>query len=253
MHTDKAPELKVEKISGGFRFVEGPVFSRLGYLLFSDLPDRIMKWERGKTTIYRENSNRANGLTFDHQGRLLACEAGHVTRTEKDHTVTVLVETGGEPNDLVYAIDGSVYFTAPKTGMVYQITREGRLRGVARDLKFPNGVALGPNQQSLYVADSGEKNVRRFRITSDGALEEGRVFAALPGCDGLKTDESGNVWVAGPGGIWMFDADGRHVGTVPIPEEPSNLNWGEGFHNLYVTACTSVYRLETTGSGTRTY
>ena len=255
MRTGMAPEFKkAEKIAGGFRFTEGPVFSRRGYLLFTDLPDRIMKWERGTATVYREKSNRANGLTFDHQGRLLACEANRVTRTEKDGTVTVLAETEGEPNDLVYAIDGSIYFTAPKSGMVHQITRQGKLRPAARGMKFPNGVALAPNQQSLYVADSGAKNVRRFQIAPDGALGEDSVFATLPGApDGLKTSESGQVWVAGPGGISVFRADGRHVGTASIPEEPSNLNWGEGFRNLYVTARTSVYRLETTESGTRTY
>lgn len=254
MPTDKAPEFgKVEKIAGGFRFTEGPVFARRGYLLFSDLPDRIMKWERGKTTVFRENSNRANGLTFDHQGRLLACEANRVTRTEKDGTITSLAEVRGEPNDLIYSIDGSIYFTAPKTGTVYQITRQGKLRSAAGGLKFPNGVALAPNQQALYVADSGGKNVHRFRVAPDGALGEGAVFADVPGVDGLKTDEAGRVWVAGPGGIWVFGTDGRHLGTAKIPEEPSNLNWGEGFRNLYVTARTSVYRLETNTNGTRSY
>src|SRR6266852_6308061 len=102
-----------EKIVGGFAFTEGPVFSRIGYLLFSDIPaKRIMKWERGKVTVFRENSNGANGLTFDHQGRLLACEAGRVTRTEKNGSITVLAEKGlTVPNDIVYAIDGSIYFS----------------------------------------------------------------------------------------------------------------------------------------------
>ena len=99
-----------EKIVGGFSFTEGPVFSRLGYLLFSDIPpNRIMKWSHGKLTVFRENSNGANGLTFDHQGRLLACETGRVTRTEKDGKITTLAQKGlNKPNDLVYSIDGGM-------------------------------------------------------------------------------------------------------------------------------------------------
>src|SRR5690242_3360949 len=101
----------MDKVAGGFRFAEGPVFSRRGYLLFSDIPaSRIMKWEKGAVTVFRENSNGSNGLTFDHQGRLLACERNRVTRTEKDGAITVLAEGKG-PNDIVYAIDGSIYFS----------------------------------------------------------------------------------------------------------------------------------------------
>src|SRR5438046_1054459 len=102
-----------EKVAGGFAFTERPVFSWLGYLLFSDIPpNRIMKWSHGKMEVFRENSNGTNGLTFDHQGRLLACETGRVTRTEKDGKVTTLAQKGlSNPNDLVYSIDGSIYFS----------------------------------------------------------------------------------------------------------------------------------------------
>ena len=141
---------------------------------------------------------------------------------------------------------------------MYQITRSGQLRLVSRECARPNGVALGPNQQKLFVADSGERNVRVFDINGDGSLSKGRIFCLLnaePGVpDGLKTDEAGNVWVAGPGGIWVFDKAGKHLGTVAVPEAPiTNCAWGAGFRNLYVTAGTSVYRIETKVSGTRTY
>ena len=255
-----------EKVVGGFAFTEGPVFSRRGYLLFSDIPpNRIMKWERGKVTVFRENSNGANGLTFDHQGRLLACETGRVTRTEKDGKITTLAQKGlSNPNDLVYSIDGSVYFSdllprgATGRSLVYQITRQGELRVATGDCDRPNGVALSPNQQKLYVADSGARNVRVFDIAGDGALRNGRIFADLksdePGNpDGLKTDESGNVWVAAAGGIWVLNSKGEHVGTIKTPEPPSNCNWGEGFRNLYITARTSVYKIQSGVSGTRTF
>jgi gluconolactonase len=176
----------------------------------------------------------------------------------------VLAEGYEHPNDVVYAIDGSIYFSCPRPrgtpgdSAVYQVSRGGRVREVSKDCQRPNGVALSPNQQKLYVADSGARTVWVFDITADGSLKNGRVLGSLgsdlPGNpDGLKTDESGNVWVAGAGGIWVFHPEGKHLGTIPVPETPSNLNWGEGFRNLYITARTSVYRLETKVPGTRTY
>jgi sugar lactone lactonase YvrE len=250
------PNAKPEKVAGGFRFTEGPVCSRIGYLLFSDIPaNQILRWEKGKVTVFRENSNGANGNTFDHQGRLLTCENERVTRTEKDGKITVLAGGMKKPNDLVYAIDGSVYFSDLPAGAVYQVTRKAEVRVVARDCERPNGVALSPNQQKLYVADSGRRNLRVYDVAADGALGPGRVFAEMgqdvP--DGLKTDEAGNVWVAGTSGIWIFNATGKHLSTAAIPEAPSNCNWGEGFHDLYVTARTSLYRLRTRTNGTRTY
>ena len=266
------PTPKIEKVAEGFQFTEGPVFSRIGFLLFSDVTaKRILRWDNGKVKPFRENSNGANGLTFDHQGRLLACEQDRVTRTEKDGSITVLATDfeGARlisPNDLVYAIDGSIYFSVikprasagPDSPGVYQITRNRQLRLVSRECTRPNGVALAPNQQKLFIADTEQRNVRVFEVNGDGGLRNGRVFCELKsdapgGPDGLKTDEAGNVWVAGPGGIWVFDVAGSHLGTVPLPETPSNCAWGAGFRNLYVTARTSVYRLETRVNGTRTY
>jgi gluconolactonase len=227
--------------------------------------DRVMRWESEKLSVYREKLGSPGRLTFDHQGRLLACEKGRVTRTEKDGKITILAEKGlSNPNDLVYSIDGSIYFSdLPPRGatgkpLVYQITRKGELRVASGDCERPNGVALSPNQQKLYVADSGARNVRVFDIAGDGALGNGGIFANLksdePGNpDGLKTDESGNVWVAAAGGIWVFNIHGEHVGTIKTPEPPSNCNWGEGFHNLYVTARSSVYKIQTGVNGTRTF
>jgi len=174
------------------------------------------------------------------------------------------VGSRNQPN--VYAIDGSFYFSVmqrrgsagPDNPSVYQITRKGQLRVVTRECTQPNGVALAPNQQKLFVADTVQRNVRVFEVNGDGSLRNGRIFCELKGetpggPDGLKTDEAGNVWVAGPGGIWVFDGSGKHLGTVPLPETPSNCAWGAGFRNLYVTAGTSVYRIETKVNGTRTY
>ena len=247
---------QAEKIAGGFRFTEGPVCSRIGFLLFSDIPaNRIMRWEKGKLSVFRENSNGANGNTFDHQGRLLTCENERVTRTEKDGKITVLAGGMKKPNDLVYSIDGSLYFTDLPAGAVCQVNRKGEVKVVARDCERPNGVALAPNQQKLYVADSGRRNLRVYEIAGDGSLGSGRVFAEtgsdVP--DGIKTDEAGNVWVAATSGIVKFDASGKRLETIAVPEPPSNCNWAEGFRDLYVTARTSVYRIPLKVNGTRTY
>lgn len=263
----------MDKVATGFQFTEGPVFSRIGFLMFSDIPaNRIMKFENGQASVFRENSNGANGLTFDHQGRLLACEgkAGRVTRTEKNGGITVLADRYQDkllhaPNDLAYSIDGSIYFTdiAPrnttqdstKTGFsaVYLITRKGEVRVANREFTRPNGVALGPKQVTLYVADSAQNQVRVFEIAGDGSLSNGRVIAECEGPDGLKTDEAGNLYVAGATGISVFSAAGKPLETIAVPEPPSNCNWGSGFRGLYITARTSVYFVPEKGPGTRTY
>mgnify|MGYP001046552683 CR=1 FL=1 len=263
----------MERVATGFQFTEGPVFSRIGFLLFSDIPaERIYKLERGKLSVFRENSRGANGLSFDRQGRLLTCEgkAGRVTRTEKDSSLSILADRfEGKrfwaPNDLVYAIDGSIYFTDPmprqaapdptRTGFsaVYQITRHGEVRLATREPARPNGVALSPNQLVLYVADSGADCIRAYEISGDGGLTGGRLFAPCRRPDGLKTDEAGNLYVAAEDGIAVFSPEGKLRETISVPERPSNLNWGPGFYGLYITARTSVYFLAGRGPGTRTY
>jgi gluconolactonase len=255
---------EVEQVATGFMFAEGPLFSRRGYLLFSDVHnEKILKWERGEVSVFREKSNRASGLTFDHQGRLLTAEGGgRVTRTEKDGAITVLAEHNLQaPNDLVYAIDGSVYFSDLRGGRVYQITRErsgvggappkGDVR-VAIETPAPKAVALSPNQQQLYVTDVVANIVRRYAIAPDGRITEGRNFAPLQ-ASGLKTDEGGHLWMASGDSIVVYDATGQHIGSIKPPEIPSNCCFGTGFRGLYITARTSVYHVPSKVVGTRTY
>ena len=266
---------KIEKIVDGMMQTEGPAYSRNGDLLFSDIPARrIMKWKNGVLTAFRTDSNRANGLTFDHLGRLLACEAGRVTRTEHDGRITVLADQYqgrglNIPNDLVCAIDGSVYFsdlrfrTPPPNpartdfSALYQITPQGKVRVVSRDCVRPNGMALTANQQKLYLADSGPKTLWIYDIAADGSLQNGHIFANMSSGrgvpDGLKTDEDGNVWVAGPAGVWVFNAQGKHLGIIPLPVTPTNCCWGGDWRDFYVTGHTSVYKIATNVNGTRTY
>jgi gluconolactonase len=249
-----------ERTATGFHSTEGPVFSRLGYLLFSDPQSgRIMKWEAGKVTVFREKSNGAGGLTFDHQGRLLACERGRVTRTEKNGAVTVLADRCEtkplhHPNDIVYAIDGTIYFTDADqdASVLCRIDRNGNVHTASRECRMAHGVALSPNQQKLYVADTASANIRISDISGDGSLKKGRVFAQARS-HGLKTDEEGNVWATDGDAITVFDPRGTRLGSIAIPETPSNCAWGEGFRGLYVTAGSSIYKLRANVNGTRTY
>ena len=242
---------QVTRIATGFKSAAGPVHSRIGYLLFSN-SDKILKWQDGKLTVFRNKSNGARALTFDHQGRLLACEKDRVTRTEKNGSATVLAKLR-DPIDVMYAIDQNIYYCDDQA--VYRVKRGGGTVTASRECQQPSGLALAPNQQKLFVSDTARKNIRVFDIAADGALTGGRVFAEMKQSPlgGLKTDESGKVWVAGPGGIWVFDHKGQHLGTIPVPEEPSNLNWGNGFRDVFVTTDTSVYRIEAHTNGTRTY
>ncbi len=284
---------EIVKVLDGFEFTEGPVFSRIGFLRFSDIRTEkiyeyaIPPWESGpgggKLTVFRAPSNRANGLTFDHQGRMLACETGpgRVTRTEKDGSITVLADRYqgkrlSSPNDLVYNISGDIYFSdmprpnvpdaAERTGVaaIYRIRRTQiypgpyQLERLSEECERGNGVALGPKQNTLFVADSAQRNIRVFDIKDDGSLGKGRIFASLESeeegvPDGLKTDEAGNVYCTGAEGVWVFNPNGEHLGTIVTPETPANCCWGRGFGGLYITARTSVYYVRTKVSGTRTF
>jgi gluconolactonase len=214
----------------------------------------------------------SNGLALDRQGRLTICEHGNrrVTRLEKDGSVTVLADRYqgkrlNSPNDLVYRSDGTLYFTDPPFGLpkfhddprrelpytgVYSL-RNGKLRLVSADLKGPNGLAFSPDERVLYVTNWDEKKkvVMRYEARPDGTLANGRVFfdmTAAPGeeaLDGIKVDRQGNLFVSGPGGVWVISPAGKHLGTIRAPMLPANLAWGENGRTLYLTARTGLYRM----------
>ena len=277
--------MKAEKVAGGFQFTEGPLWNSAGYLLFCDIPaDTIYRWTPapgasgdGAKDIFRQPSGRANGLTYDRQGRLISCEPANrrVSRTEADRTtVTIADRHQGEPlkqpNDVVVRRDGTIYFTDPphvphgekrefKSERVYRLSPKLELSVLANDFDRPNGIALSPDERTLYVSDTARKHVRAFVLRRDGSAGDGRVFAELKsdqavGPDGIKVDVKGNVYVAGPGGVWVFDKVGRHLGTIPVPETPTNCAFGDrDFKTLYITACTSIYRVRLPYAGHRTY
>ena len=214
----------------------------------------------------------SNGLTLDPQGRLTINEHGNrrVTRVEKDGRVTVLASQYegkrlNSPNDLVYRSDGTLFFTDPPFGLpkLYDDPRKelpfsgvfalyrGQLKLVSTDLKGPNGIAFSPDERYLYVGnwDPEKKIIMRYEVGADGSLSNGKVFFDMtkaPGedaLDGIKVDRQGNLYVSGPGGLWIISAEAKHLGTIIAPKHPHNLAWGDDGKTLYMTAQGSLYRM----------
>jgi gluconolactonase len=222
----------------------------------------------------------SNGLTFDPEGRLTLCQHGNrrVIRVNPHGDITVLADRYegkrlNSPNDLVYRSDGTVFFTDPPFGLpgvfddpdkevsfsgVFR-ARDGQVALVTDELEGPNGLAFSPDERYLYVGnwDPERKVVMRYEIDEAGDATSGTVLFDMtnaPGedaIDGLKVDREGNLYVCGPGGIWVLSAAGEHLGTIGLPEAPHNLAWGDDGKTLYVTALTSVYRLRLGVEGIR--
>ena len=272
------PEARLERIATGLGFTEGPVWHRkMHALLFSDIPRNVIhRWNEAGLSDFRRPSEMANGLTLDGQLRLIACHhaTSRVTRTELDGSVAVLAShwEGKEltsPNDVVVRTDGSIYFTDPSYGRrgpngvprspqldfqgVYRVDPGGRLHLAYRGaFPAPNGLCFSPDESVLYVNDSEEGHIRRFQVTAAGTLQGGEVFFTEDGAgpegvpDGMKCDELGNVWVCGPGGIWVISPEAEHLGIIEVPEKTTNLTWGgPDWRHLYITARHSVYRIAT--------
>ncbi|MBI3966608.1 MAG: SMP-30/gluconolactonase/LRE family protein [Chloroflexi bacterium] len=271
----------LDQIATGFRFTEGPLWTG-DRLLFVDMPNnRILTWTPsaagGTVETFRQPSNLSNGLTFDRQHRLIACEgvARRLTRTEPDGSTTTLVDRYegkrlNSPNDVIVASNGTIYFSDPwwahnhakrhDMGIpieeqelsfqgVFRLATDGTLTAEATDFSFPNGLALSPDERVLYVADSRHAHMRAFDLQSDGSLANDRVFAVLEAPeegapDGMKVDREGNVYCTGAGGVWVVAPSGTILGRIRTPEVPANLAWGDAdWQSLYITARTSVYRI----------
>jgi gluconolactonase len=258
-----------------------------GYLLCSD-PNKnvIHRWSAtGDVSIYRTKSGYSgmnigeyrqpgsNGLALDQDGRLTICEHGNrrVSRLEKNGTITVLADRFegkrlNSPNDLVYRSDGTLFFTDPPFGLphVYDDPRkelpfcgvfclyQGQLKLISTDLKGPNGIALSPDEQHLYVAnwDEQKKIVMRYDLQPDGTVTNGIVFFDMTSAqgeealDGLKVDQRGNVFVCGPRGVWILSPQAKHVGTIIGPELAANLAWGDADRRtLFMAARHGLYKL----------
>jgi gluconolactonase len=282
------PETRLEQVAGGFEFTEGPVWTRDGALLFSSPnTNAVYRWTpEGRVTVFRPKSGYtgtdvgryhqpgSNGLTFDPDGRLTICQHGNrrVLRVNPHGDTTLLADRYegrrlNSPNDLVYRSDGALFFTDPPFGLpdpaeselgfagVYRVAG-GRVELVTDELDGPNGIAFSPDERYLYVGNWQDD--RKVVWRHDLERDEGEPFVDMteaPGedaIDGIKVDREGNLWVCGPGGIWVLTPAGEHLGTLCLPEAPHNLAWGDDdARGLYVTAETGVYRLRAGVPGIR--
>lgn len=271
----------IEKLAGGFKFTEGPVWTREGKLLFSDIPnDTIARWDpdSGHVIDFRKPSAGTNGNTLDSQGRLVSCEhtGRRISRREKDGTLVTVVDRYegkrlNSPNDVVFKRDGALYFTDPPYGLpkqdedpakelphngVYRF-KDGKLTLLTTELTRPNGLAFSPDEKTLYVAnsDAARKIWMAYPVKADGTLGTGRVFFDVtavtePGLpDGMKVDRQGNLYCTAPGGIWIFNPAGKHLGTIKPTEVPANCGWGNDGKTLYMTAQTGLYRIRLNVAG----
>ena len=262
---------KLGVVGTGFGFTEGPVWDPAGFLYVSD--ETINKIFRLHLDGKKEELialGDPDGNTFDRQHRLIDCASvlRAIIEVTPDGKYKILADHYdgkklNSPNDVIVGPDGALYFTDPTLDLVagekqeipfqgvYRLDAKGDVRLLTRDLTQPNGLAFSPDGRHFYVDDSEKRNIRAYDVAADGTLTNGRVFGEEPGGkgdgvpDGMRVDKNGNLFVTGPKGIWVWDAKGNHLGTIVMPEQPANLNWGDqDYRTLYITATTSVYRLE---------
>jgi gluconolactonase len=278
--------VEVEQLGTGFTFTEGPIWNPDGqFLLFSDMPgDTRRRWDESSgVQVVASPSNKGNGMTLDRDGQLLVCE--HSTSslvrmdpdgTNKSREVLASHFEGKElnsPNDVCLRSDGSIWFSDPWYGRmpVFGVERERELgwQGVFRippgggdprlvvdkdEYEQPNGLCFSPDESLLYINDTPKAWIKVYDVGSDGTLSNGRMFFEGIGTgdieqgipDGMKCDEQGNIWVTGPGGVWVISPEGEHLGAVKVPENTGNLTWGgPDWKSLFIPSSTSLYRVTT--------
>jgi gluconolactonase len=270
-------DAKLETVATGFGFTEGPVWDPAGFLYVSD--EELNK-------IFRVSLNDGHkeelialgdpdGNTYDREKRLVDCASvlRAIIAISKDGKYKILAdrfegEKFNSPNDVIVGPDGAFYFTDPTLDLpkgekqeipfqgVYRLDQSGKVTLLTKELSQPNGLAFSPDGKKFYVDDSEQRNIRVYDVAANGSLTNGRIFGEEPGeknegvPDGIKVDRKGNLFVTGPKGIWVWSPYGTHLGTIAMPEQPANLTWGgKGLSTLYITATTSVYRLQTKTHG----
>ncbi len=284
----------IERLWTGGRWLEGPAWFGDGrYVLWSDIPNnRILRWseDTGIVSVFRSPSNFSNGNTRDRQGRLITCEHGtrQVTRTEHDGTITVLIDRYDRkrlnaPNDVVVHSNGSIWFTDPGYGIlmnyegeqaafelprhVYRLDGQtGEVTVVADDFDRPNGLCFSPDEQLLYIVDTGAshteggpRHIRVFDVVDGQLVRNGRVFREMApsSADGIRSDRDGNIWTAvgwggvGEDGVHCLTPNGDIIGKIHLPEPCANLCFGGVKKNrLFMTAGQSLYAVyvETVGA-----
>jgi gluconolactonase len=254
---------KLEKLVGGFKFTEGPAADAEGNIFFTDIPNlRIHKWSLdGKLSTFLENTGRANGLFFDKNGNLLACEGGsrRLVSIDPDGNVTVLADKyDGKQfnglNDLWIDPKGGVYFTDPKRGRIpmgqdgeyvfYLTPGRDRIILVVDDMVRPNGIIGTSDGKKLYIADYADKKIFQHSINEDGSLSNKKLFAPQ-GSDGMTLDNEGNVYLTTRNKVEVYNNSGERIETIEVPAMTTNVCFGgKDRQTLFITTRTSLYSLQ---------
>lgn len=269
----------IDRVATGFGFTEGPVWDARGFLWVSDETlNQLFQVDpaTGKRTKVLALGD-PDGNTYDRQHGLLDCASVlraviRLSPDGKQYTIVADHYKGkrlNSPNDVVSGPDGAIYFTDPTSDLpkgarqeisfegVYRIGPSGEVRLLTKQLHQPNGLAFSPDGSRLYIDEDEHRSIWVFDFDRvHGTVGPGRLFGVEPSTvenevpDGMKVDTAGNLYVVGPSGIWVWSPEGRHLGTIVLPEQPANLAWGgPDYRTLYMTAETSVYRVRTKAKG----
>lgn len=268
-----SPHARLHVLATGFGFTEGPVWTPRGYVYVSDeLQNRIYRISpSGQKSVFTALGD-PDGNTYNRRHQFVDCASDlrAVLLVRPNGTYRILANRYhgrrlNTPNDIVLGPDGALYFTDPTLDLtksmkkelpfqgVYRLGSHGRLRLLTKVFTQPNGVAFSPDGRRMYINDTAQRNIRVFRFHA-GRISHGRIFGVEPlrpggpgGVpDGMKVDRRGDIWVAGPGGIWVWNAAGQHLGTIQFPHGATNFAWGgPGYSTLYVAAGHTVFTLRT--------
>ncbi|NUO62259.1 MAG: SMP-30/gluconolactonase/LRE family protein [Gemmatimonadaceae bacterium] len=292
-------DARVERLAGGFAWAEGPAWRKNGgYLLLSDAPHNTMwRWKEGEgLSVFLRPAGYtgtnppgrelgSNGITIDASGAVVYADHGNrlIARlVDSNYTKVTLADRYqgkrfNSPNDLVFRANGDLYFTDPPYGLagqdsdpakelpfngVYRVTPSGEVTLLTRELSRPNGIALSPDERTLYVANSDAAHAvwMAYDVNADGTIANGRVLfdaTALvkqgkPGLpDGMKVDRDGNLFAGGPGGVLVITPQGKHLGTIVTGQPTANCAWGDDGSTLYMTAKDQLFRIRLTTRGAR--
>ena len=278
-----APGEQVKKLAGGMKFTEGPAWiPAKKTLVFSDIPNsKLMQWREGDGLSEFRPSEQSNGNILDLQGRLISCQhAGrNLVRTESDGKITVLADKFdgkrfNSPNDVAVKSDGTLWFTDPPWGLtgagdlpghwVFKLDpATGKVEPVVKDLAMPNGINFSPDESRIYIADTGghtkhpdaafhklPAGVHCYEVSKDGQLGK-KLFMIKEGSDGMTVDVKGNLYTT-HGGVNVYDADGKLLEKIAVPEGPANVCFGgDDMRTLFITARTSLYSVRMKNPGAK--